>query len=146
MAWWDSTHAVMDGTDATWFSGRVKSYLEIDIDSPYGPSCFYVISYNDGNKSDELADYWVFSNLDYLLSTRDEVVLSWIWLRNETDQTVSEEDIWPRIVGWYVVMTDGKDQSYPRLSGKTVEIWRNNVVHKAALCFGLKHCPRVLPF
>jgi len=118
-AWWDGTHALNDGTNASWFPGKVKSYREINTDSPYGPSRFYDILYDDDDEIDGLEDYWVFSKVDYLLSTRNVGDSSWIGVRNETDQLLGEEDIWPRIVGWYVANIDGKDKSYSRLSGKT---------------------------
>jgi hypothetical protein len=63
-----------------------------------------------------LEDYWVFSKEDYLLSTINNEVSSWIGVRHVTDQLASKEDMWPRHVGWYVVTIDGKDQSYPWLS------------------------------
>ena len=123
-AWWDSSLPLkdQDGTHhASWFPGRVTSYKEIDIDSPYGPTRFYDVSFDDGDESNEIEEYWVFSKEDYLLSTRNDGVSSWIGVRNETDPRAAKEDKWPRIVGWYVATIDGKDQSYSRLSGKRLE-------------------------
>jgi hypothetical protein len=117
-AWWDSKHALKDGTCADWFPGKVKSYWEIETGSPYGPSRFYTILYDDGDELDGIEDYWVFSKVDYLISMRSVGDSSWIGVRNETDQLASEGDTWPRIVGWYVATIDGKDHLYPRLSGK----------------------------
>ncbi|KAL3765684.1 hypothetical protein ACHAW5_006364 [Stephanodiscus triporus] len=116
-AWWDDSHVLKDGTNASWFPGKVKSYREVNTDSPYGPSRFYDILYDDDDEIDGLEDYWVFSKVDYLLSMRNVGDSSWIGVRNETDQLLGKEDIlWPRIVGWYVATIDGKDKSYSRLS------------------------------
>ncbi len=74
-AWWDSSLPLKDhgGTHhASWFPGRVTSYKEIDIDSPYGPTRFYDVSFDDGDESNEIEEYWVFSKEDYLLSTRND--------------------------------------------------------------------------
>ena len=131
-AWWDSSLPLKDhdGTHASWFPGRVTSYNEIDIDSPYGPTRFYDVSFDDDDESNEIEEYWVFSKEDYLLSTRNDGVSSWIGVRNETDPRAATEDTWSRIVGWYVATIDGKDQSYPRLSGKRLNSFvRMTAVH-----------------
>jgi hypothetical protein len=108
----------------------VTSYNEIDMDSPYGPTRFYDVSFDDGDESNEIEEYWVFSKEDYLLSTRNDGVSSWIGVRNETDPRAATEDTWSRIVGWYVATIDGKDQSYPRLSGKRLNSFvRMTAVH-----------------
>jgi hypothetical protein len=133
-AWWDSGVPVKDrcGANALWFPGRVASYKEVDTDSPYGPARFYDVSFDDGDESNEIEEYWVFSKDDYLLSVKNYGVSSWIGVRSETDPRAAEEDNWPRIVGWYVATIDGKDQSYPRLSGKRLNSFvRITVVHDA---------------
>ena len=134
-AWWDSSPPLKDhdGTHASWFPGRVTSYKEIDIDSPYGPTRIYNVLFDDGDVSnDVLNDYFVFSKEDYLLSTRNDGVSSWTGVRNETDPRAAKEDKWPRIVGWYVATIDGKDQSYSRLSGERLEtLVQVAVVHDA---------------
>ena len=138
-AWWDSYLPLKDhdGTHASWFPGRVTSYKEIDIDSPYGPTRIYNVLFDDGDVSnDVLNDYFVFSKEDYLLSTRNDGVSSWTGVRNETDPRAAKEDKWPRIVGWYVATIDGKDQSYSRLSGKRLEtLVQVAVVHDADCLF-----------
>ncbi len=117
-AWWDGTHRIKNGKNASWFPGKVKSYREVDTDSPYGPNRFYYIVYDDSDVFKDLEDYWVFSKADYLLSMINDEVSSWIGVRHVTDQLAGKEDMWPRLVGWYVATIDGKDQSYSRLSGK----------------------------
>ena len=119
-AWWDGGVLAKDrrGATASWFPGRVSSYKEIDTDSPYGPFRFYDVTFDDGDESNEIEEYWVFSRDDYLLSVTNYGVSSWIGVRSETDPRAAEDDKWPSIVGWYVATIDGKDQSYPRLSGK----------------------------
>lgn len=131
-AWWDSGISEQNGTNAAWFPGRVTSYKEIDIDSPYGPTRLYDILFDDGDTHKDLEDYWVFSKEDYLLSVRNDGVPSWIGVRNDTDGKAAKEDKWPRIVGWYVATIDGKDQAYPRLSGKRLgKVVAEAVVHNA---------------
>ena len=119
-AWWDGGVLAKDrrGATASWFPGRVSSCREVDTDSPYGPTRFYGVAFDDGDESNEIEEYWVFSRDDCLLSVTNYGVSSWIGVRSKTDPRFAEDDKWPSIVGWYVATIDGKDQSYPRLSGK----------------------------
>ena len=131
-AWWHKDMDVKDGSNAQWFYGKVSSYREKDKGSPYGPLRFYDILFNDGDVSEGygksgLEEYWVMSSEDYDIYMEER---DWIGVRNERDDLFREHDLWPKMVGWYVVSgiilqpsgkvvtVDGDDRTYSRLSGE----------------------------
>ena len=131
-AWWSKDSIVKDGSNAQWFHGKVSSYREKDKGSPYGPLRFYDILFNDGDVSEcygksGLEEHWVMSSEDYIIYMEER---EWIGVRNERDDILREHDLWPKMVGWYVVSginlqpsgdiatIDGDDRTYSRLSGE----------------------------
>ena len=45
-----------------WFPGTVKAYIQVETDSPYGPTRYYNIEYDDGDKLGNIQDWCVFPN------------------------------------------------------------------------------------
>jgi len=70
--WWDPGLDAKNGTNASWFPGKIES-RKIgrrrggSPPSQYGPTWLYHIRYDDGNELDDLEDYWVCSKRDYEL-------------------------------------------------------------------------------
>jgi hypothetical protein len=118
--WWN-TLAVRKRTvtDAKWFPGKVKSFKDIDIDSPYGPTRFYDVAFDDGDEGTEIEDYWVWSKEDYLLNIHNDGEPSWKGVRNVLDSKAADK--WPRIQGWYVAKIDRREQPFSRLSGERLK-------------------------
>ena len=112
----------LDAYDTFVIQRKGKDVLPTDLNRPDKFICFVEQSNSekcvDDNDSNEIEEYWVFSRDDYLLSVMNYGVSSWIGVRSKTDPRFAEDDKWPSIVGWYVATIVGKDQSYPRLSGK----------------------------
>ena len=78
---------------------------------PIRPNALYHIRYDDGNKLDNLEDYWVCSKRDYEL-LRKCADMGWkpIGVAERFDEGLDNE--WARMVGWYVVNVDDKEQSF----------------------------------
>eukprot|EP00584_Thalassiosira_punctigera_P016465 CAMPEP_0172548382 /NCGR_PEP_ID=MMETSP1067-20121228/17689_1 /TAXON_ID=265564 ORGANISM="Thalassiosira punctigera, Strain Tpunct2005C2" /NCGR_SAMPLE_ID=MMETSP1067 /ASSEMBLY_ACC=CAM_ASM_000444 /LENGTH=189 /DNA_ID=CAMNT_0013335589 /DNA_START=78 /DNA_END=644 /DNA_ORIENTATION=- len=103
-AWWPDKRSQRLNRDPTWHPGVIKGYA-VDArkrksgPSPYGPTRFYDILYDDGDELEGVADHYIFPRVDYLLSMKNDGGSNWVGVRNETDDMV--DDKWARIVGWY---------------------------------------------
>lgn len=118
-----------------WFPGTIKSFREVDTDSPYGPTRYYDVKFDDGDEMDGVEDYYVFPHSDYELVMKNNFKNKWIGVKNVRDPNIDGEvGKWPRIVGWYVATLDGKESEYARLSGKCLwyDMWE---CHNMLRCF-----------
>jgi len=114
-AWWKD--AKRSG-ETQWYPGSIKSYTEEETNSPYGPTRYYDINFDDGDELHEVEDYYVFPEVDYILQQKNDFKPNWIGVKNVTDKSV-KGDRWPGDVGWYVAtLGDGKESEHARLSGK----------------------------
>ena len=92
----------------------------METDSPYGPTRYYNIEYDDGDELDGIADWYMFPKEDFLLIEKNGGEDCWstsshcrcVFIEHDNDY-----DEWPRLVGWYVAVIDGKECQFPRLSG-----------------------------
>ncbi|KAL7527751.1 hypothetical protein ACHAXR_002111, partial [Thalassiosira sp. AJA248-18] len=116
--WWPDKRSRQRNLLSQWFPGTVKSYKEIDNTSPYGPTRTYNIEYDDGDELDDVEDHFLFPHTDYILSMNKSKDLKpgfiGIGVKNRVDPKSS--DFWARIVGWYVAIIDGKEQTFSLLS------------------------------
>ena len=122
-AWWQNTKR---NDNPQWFPGTIKSYSEVETDSPYGPTRYYDVKFDDGDEMDGVEDYYVFPHSDYILVMKNDFKSNWIGVKNVHDPNIKGEvGKWPRIVGWYVATMDGKESEYARLSGKCLwyDMW-----------------------
>ena len=122
-AWWQNTKR---NDNPQWFPGTIKSYREVETDSPYGPTRYYDVKFDDGDEMDGVEDYYVFPHSDYELVKDNNFKNEWIGVKNVHDPNIDGEvGKWPRIVGWYVATMDGKESEYARLSGKCLwyDMW-----------------------
>ena len=115
-AWWDPGLDAKNGTNASWFPGKIESRKigRRRAGSPpsrYGPTRLYRIRYDDGDELDDLEDYWVCSKRDYELSRKcDDMGWKPIGVAERFDE--GSDDEWARMVGWYVVNVDGEERSF----------------------------------
>ena len=121
--WWENTER---NDNPQWFPGTIESYREVDTDSPYGPTRYYDVKFDDGDEMDGVEDYYVFPHSDYELVKDNNFKNEWIGVKNVHDPNIDGEvGKWPRIVGWYVATMGGKESEYARLSGKCLwyDMW-----------------------
>ena len=127
-AWWQNTKR---NDNPQWFPGTIKSYSEVETDSPYGPTRYYDVKFDDGDEMDGVEDYYVFPHSDYILVMKNDFKSNWIGVKNVHDPNIKGEvGKWPRIVGWYVATMDGKESEYARLSGKCLwyDMWECHII------------------
>ena len=111
------------GAEDEWFRGSVKSVREVDNkDSPYGPTRYYNVEFDDGDKLNDVVDYLVCSSEDYEIIAKnpgrydDETESThWVGVKTVTD---NEAKGYPKIFGWYVATIDGRETPFAHLSGK----------------------------
>ena len=114
-AWW---HDEKRSGETQWYPGSIKSYTQEETNSPYGPTRYYDIDFDDGDELTDVEDYYVFPEVDYILQQKNDFKPNWIGVKNVTDKSV-KGDRWPGDVGWYVAtLGDGKESERARLSGK----------------------------
>ena len=116
-AWWQDEKR---SGETQWYPGSIKSYTQEETNSPYGPTRYYDIDFDDGDELTDVEDYYVFPEVDYILQQKNDFKPNWIGVKNVTDKSV-KGDRWPGDVGWYVAtLGDGKESEHARLSGKWV--------------------------
>jgi len=114
-AWWKDEKR---SGETQWYPGLIKSYTQEETNSPYGPTRYYDIDFDDGDELYKVEDYYVFPEVDYILQQKNDFKPNWIGVKNVTDKSV-KGDRWPGDVGWYVAnLGDGKESEHARLSGK----------------------------
>jgi len=79
--------------------------------------------FDDGDEVDAIEECYIFSEEDYHLmtrKTRNRKQVKWIGVRNLVDE--NSTDLWANLVGYYVAMIDGEEQTYSFLSGTFFDI------------------------
>jgi len=100
-------------TAPIWERGIIKSYKEYkDIDG-YGPRRTYNILLDNGDLLDDLEDYQVMLEREYLLSKRIQES-EWKGVKHICDK--ESNDPWAREVGWYTVNIEGVEDTFVHLS------------------------------
>ena len=127
-AWWgeDAKRRVHCNYDyrsiivPTWHPGVITKVTEDGCGGQYGPFLLYEVAFDDGDKLDEVQDYFVMKKSDYIISIRktdvDNGNVKWIGVTNKLDE--ESVDDWAKKVGWYVATIDGEEQSFSNLSGE----------------------------
>ena len=116
-AWWKEKRS----GEPQWYPGSIKSYTEEETNSPYGPTRYYDIDFDDGDELYHVEDYFVFPEVDYILQQKNDFKPNWIGVKNVRDKSVKKDKSWASVVGWYVAtLGDGKESKHARLSGKYV--------------------------
>ena len=81
----------------------------------YGVVRLYKVVYTDDvTEQDNIPEHFVFPKEDYLLSTSNIIHHELKGVRNVVDK--ASEDVWASLIGYYVAIIDGKEQSFQRLS------------------------------
>jgi len=116
-AWWPDDKKKDE--QPLWYPGRVKSYRDQRVGTKgvgeYGVVRLYKVVYtDDGTEQENIPEHFVFPKEDYLLSTSNGIHHEWKGVRNFVDK--ASEDVWASLIGYYVAIIDGKEQSFPRLS------------------------------
>jgi len=115
-AWWKDEKR---SGEPQWYAGSIKSYTEEETNSPYGPTRYYDIDFDDGDELNGVEDYYVFPEVDYILQQKNDFKPNWIGVKNVRDKSVKGGKSWASVVGWYVAtLGDGKESEHARLSGK----------------------------
>ena len=99
-AWWKDKKR---SGETQWYPGSIKSYTEEETNSPYGPTRYYDIDFDDGDELYNVEDYYVFPEVDYILQQKNDFKPNWIGVKNVTDKSM-KGDRWPGDVGWYVAV------------------------------------------
>lgn len=115
-AWWPDSNK---DEPPLWYPGHVKSYKDQRVSSKgvgeYGVVRLYKIQYtDDGSEQDHIPEHFVFQKEDYLLSTSNSPQHEWKGVKNVVDK--DSDDVWASLIGYYVAIIDGAEQSFPCLS------------------------------
>lgn len=117
-AWWPDDKK--QDEEPLWYLARIKSYYDQRVSTTkgageYGAVRLYKVQYtDDGSQQDHIAEHFVFPKEDYLLSINNDVHHEWKGVKNVLDK--NSGDFWASLIGYYVAIIDGKEQSFPRLS------------------------------
>lgn len=142
-AWWPTDKK--DGEEPLWYPARIKSYYDKRVSTKgageYGAVRLYKVKYtDDSSEQDHIPEHFVFAKEDYLLSINKDVHHEWKGVKNVLDK--KSDDFWADLIGYYVAIIDGKEQSFPRLS-QALQAYDASVVKRKG--DKTKHCDLNIP-
>jgi len=109
----DLVYACADINEPSWEHGEVITYNEYEDMDGYGPSRTYTILLDNGGVLDDIGDYQVITDKEYVLSKRIKESD-----RKGVKRVVDEDstDRWAREVGWYATTIHEMEQTFTHLS------------------------------